>query len=388
MADQRLKFLAQRQLGDITMTELCDRFGVTRKTGYELLKRYRLLGVACLRDRSRAPRTHPNQTSVEVEAEVLDVRRRHPTWGSKKILAMLERKDADASWPARSTIDEILKRAGVVGSRGSRRRRFPGVSPVVKAEAPNDVWSADFKGWFRLGDGTRCDPLTVNDVLSRYSLACEAVTSTKFPDVKRVFEALFRECGLPKAIMTDNGPPFGARGIGGLSRLAVWLLRIGVLPIYIEPGKPQQNGKHERFHLTLGQETASPPKATRAAQQRAFMAFRREYNEERPHEALRLRTPASVFERSPRELPKRLLHHEYPAEFEPRMVHTDGSMHWKGESVFVGEALVGERIGLKPVSEGVRHVLLGPLAIGALHERTRLIVPLCPPPRRPLRVEV
>jgi len=361
------------------MVDLCALFGVSRKTGYRLVERYQAHGREGLQPRSRAPQAHPNQTPAEIEAEVLGVRRKHPTWGSKKILAMLERREGDAHWPARSTIDEILKRAGVVDDRGSRRRRFPSVRPKVVAVAPNDVWSADYKGWFRLGDGTRCDPLTINDVFSRYSLLCAALAAPKLMDVKALFEASFREHGLPKAVMTDNGPPFGSRGIGGLSRLAVWLLRLGVLPVYIEPGKPQQNGKHERFHLTLQQETAAPPKATRAAQQRAFAAFQREYNDERPHEALKMDAPGSVYARSPRELPRTLVPHEYPTTFEARNVNNTGSMKWHTELVFVGEALRGERIGLEPVAEGVWRVHLGPLVLGVLHERSGLIVPLRTP---------
>lgn len=376
MVDERLKFLAQHERGELTMVELCARFGVSRKTGYKLRERHRQLGRECLRDQSRAPHAHPNQTSAEIEAEVLDVRRKHPTWGSKKILTVLEREDCDARWPARSTIDEILKRAGVVEDRGSRRRRFPSVGPKVVANAPNDVWSADYKGWFRLGDGTRCDPLTINDVFSRYSLICAALASPKLADVKALFEASFRAHGLPKAVMTDNGPPFGSRGIGGLSRLAVWLLRLGVVPVYIEPGKPQQNGKHERFHLTLQQETAAPPSATRAAQQRAFAAFQREYNDERPHEALKMSVPGSVYERSPRKLPRKLRPHEYPNTFESRGVRKDGAITWRAEYVFLGEALGGERIGLEPVADGVLHVHLGPLVLGVLHERSGMIVPV------------
>jgi putative transposase len=264
---ERQKFVKALMTKRLTMTEACRQFGISRKTGYKVMARHAELGMAGLADASRAPKTHPNQSPPEVEGAILRVRKAHPTWGSKKILATLDREQPDECWPARSTIDAILQRAGVVEPRGVRRRRQPSAPPVVEANAPNDVWSMDYKGWFRVGDGTRCDPLTVNDVFSRASLTCQAMVSPKSEDVRRRLEETFAVFGLPRFMLSDGGPPFGSNGLGRLSRLGVWLVRLGVVPILIEPGRPDQNGRHERFHETLKAETASPPSGSIRAQQ-------------------------------------------------------------------------------------------------------------------------
>lgn len=376
--NERLKFVAAAQSGRRTMTEVCAEFGISRKTGYKILKRYEDEGIEALRDRSRAPRTRPNQTPAEVEAAILRVRKAHPTWGSKKILAVLEREWVPDDLPARSTVDAILKRAGVVSPRSRRRRRVASVAPVVEAHEPNDVWSMDYKGWFRVGDGTRCDPLTVNDVVSRASLECRAMVAPKLEDVQGRLEGLFWRKGLPGAMLSDNGPPFGSRGLGGLSRLGVWLLRLGVQPIFIEPGHPEQNGRHERFHETLKAETATPPRPSVRAQQAAFDRFRIHYNEERPHEALGMRTPDEVYTRSERTMPITMPEHEYPDDFEVRRIRRDGSMKWKRGYIFVGEAIAGELVGVEPADAGHWHVHLGMMRLGVLHERTRTVVPLPP----------
>ena len=334
------------------MTELCESFGISRNTGYKILNRYLRDGPEGLRDQSRAPRSHPNQTPPHVEAAILRVRRAHPTWGSKKILAVLEREHPGLVWPSRSTIDAVLNRAGVVTPRGRRRRRHPSSPPVVEAMGPNDVWSIDYKGWFRVGDGTRCDPLTINDVFSRVSLECRAMVSPKLEDVRGRLEAIFSQFGLPTRILSDNGPPFGSTGLAGLTRLGVWLLRLGVQPVFIEPGRPDQNGRHERFHETLKAETANPPRASIRAQQASFTRFQTTYNEERPHEALGMLVPAQLWESSPRVLPTTLPEHQYPDEFETRRVRRDGTIKWAGDYVFLGEAMSGEVIGTKQVDEG------------------------------------
>ena len=375
--NERLKFVAAAQSASESMTELCLRFGISRKTGYKLLRRYESEGPDGLRDRSRSPRSHPNRTSPEFERAILRVRKAHPTWGSKKILAVLDRESVVSDLPARSTVDQVLKRAGLVVPRGARRkRRGPQAAPMVDAQQPNDVWSIDYKGWFRVGDGTRCDPLTVNDVCSRASLECRALVSPKLEDVQWQLDSLFREIGLPGAMLSDNGPPFASQGIAGLSRLGVWLLKLEVQPIFIQPGHPEQNGRHERFHETLKAETASPPRPTIRAQQSAFDRFTACYNEERPHEALDMRTPAEVYRPSTRSMPSRLLDFEYDDVFEVRRVRTDGTIKWEGEHVFVGAAMSGERVGIKPVGEVDWHVHLGAMRLGLLHEDSRLVVPL------------
>lgn len=365
--------LLQREL---TMVDACRHFGISRKTGYKIVARHAELGMAGLADGSRAPKTHPNQSPPEVEAAVLRVRKAHPTWGSKKILATLDRERPDEIWPARSTIDAILKRAGVVEPRGKRIRRQPSAPPFVEAAASNDVWSMDYKGWFRVGDGTRCDPLTVNDAFSRASIVCHAMVAPKLGDVQRRLEAAFGAFGLPKFMLSDSGPPFGSSGLGRLSRLGVWLVRIGVVPVLIEPARPDQNGRHERFHETLKAETASPPSGSIRSQQAAFDRFQQIYNEERPHEALGMKTPAEVHELSSRELPANPPPHVYGDGFEHRSVRPDGGIKWAGGQVFVGEAFAGEVVGLAAVDDGRWHVHLGPLRLGVLHERSRTIVPL------------
>ena len=335
---ERQKFVMAVLKQRLAIAEACLQFGISRKTGYKWLARHAERGMAGLLDASRAPRQHPNQSSPEVEAAVLRVRKAHPTWGSKKILATLDRERPDEPWPARSTIDAILKRGGVVAARGRRHRRQPSSPPVVEAAAPNDVWSIDYKGWFRVGDGTRCDPLTVNDTFSRVSLECRAMEAPKSHDVRRRLEWTFRAFGVPKYMLSDNGPPFGSTGLGRLSRLGVWLVRIGVQPILIQPGRPDQNGRHERFHETLKAETACPPRASIRAQQATFDRFQCEYDEERPHEALDMKTPAEVHELSPRELPSDPPHHAYVDGIEARSVRSDGGIKWAGAQVFVGEA--------------------------------------------------
>lgn len=358
------------------MTELCADFGISRKTGYKILRRYELEGPEGLRDRSRAPRRHANQTSAEIEGMILRHRKAHPTWGSKKILVKLTKELLPEEQPARSTVDAVLKRAGLVTPRKRRARRATNGPPVVEATEPNVVWSIDYKGWFRVGDGTRCDPLTVNDVFSRMSLECRAMVSPKLEDVQRRLGSVFWEYGLPGSMLSDNGPPFGSRGLGGLSRLGVWLLRLGVQPVFIEPGHPEQNGRHERFHETLKAETAAPPRASIRAQQAAFQRFQVEYNEERPHEALDMRTPSELYTSSTREMPQTLPKFEYDDTLEIRTVRRDGSIKWNGTTIFVNSAMAGERVGVEAPGEEHPKLHLGPMQLGVINERSRTVMPL------------
>ena len=375
--NERLKFVAAAQRGHLSMTELCAQHGISRKTGYKLLRRYRDVGPEGLRDQSRAPRRHPNETSDAVQAAILRSRKEHPTWGSKKLVAILERKRPGLELPARSTVDAILKRAGLVTPRAKRRRRRGEHGPpVVEAVHPNDVWTIDYKGWFKVGDGTRCDPLTVNDACSRKSLEVRALVAPKLLDVKERLIELFYAYGLPAHMLSDNGPPFGSRGLAGLSRLGVWLLKIGVQPVLIQPGRPDQNGRHERFHETLKAETANPPRSTIRTQQQAFEKFRATYNSERPHEALAMRTPDEVYEPSSRTKVDDDRDFEYPDEFEVRRVRKDGSIKWEQGFVFVGEAFKGELVGLDVVDDEHWEVRLGPMPLGVLNDRLRTVMPI------------
>lgn len=347
--EERIWFARDWEREEVTMTELCEEYGIARKTGYEIVARWQGAGALGLQDRSRAPLRHPNQTSAETEAALLALRQAHMRWGPRKLQAVLRR--TQESVPAASTIGAILQRAGLVVERRLRRKTPPYTQPLGAAEAPNRLWCADFKGYVRTGDGERVDPFTLSDAHSRYLLRCQAVKKTDTPSVRAICEAAFREYGLPQAMRTDNGAPFASRAIAGLSRLSVYWMKLNITPERIEPGHPEQNGRHERMHRTLKQETAQPAAANRRAQQRAFDEFRREYNQVRPHEALGMRTPETVYEASPRPYPRRVPAPEYDASLPVRGVCEGGKFRWKGRFVFLSHALRQERIALKPVAE-------------------------------------
>src|SRR5271157_3874388 len=311
--EEKLRFVFEYERDEQTMTELCTSFAISRETGYVWLRRYRALGLAGLVELDRAAQRHPNQTSATMEQAIVELRQAHMRWGPRKLKRVLERDQAGRSWPAASTIGELLKREGLVVARRKRRRTAPYTEPLAHADGPNRVWCADFKGWFRTADGERIDPLTISDAHSRYLLRCQAVEKTDTARVQAIFEATFREYGLPQAIRTDNGAPFASHAVAGLSRLAVWWIKLGIVPERIEAGHPEQNGRHERMHRTLKQEVAMPPAPDRRAQQRALENFRKEYNQVRPHEALQMQTPARVYEPSQRAYPAQVREPEYPS---------------------------------------------------------------------------
>jgi transposase InsO family protein len=362
--EERYQLVLKAQEDLSSFTELCSQYGVSTKTGYKWLNRYKREGIAGLQDQSRAPKDHPNRISAEITEAILQTRRRHATWGPKKLRILLQRTNPNRSWPALSTIAEILRSNGLAVPRKIRRRTPPSTQPFSQCNAANRVWCADYKGWFTTRDGQRCDPLTITDGFSRYLLRCQIVESLSYEVARGVFEAAFREYGLPTAIRTDNGTPFASRGLAGLSRLSVWWLRLGIQPERIKPGKPQQNGRHERMHLTLKRETAEPPAQNLRAQQQRFAAFRRDYNHVRPHEALDMKTPDSLYEPSPRPYPARVAELEYDAGFEVRRIGGKGEFKWKGNRIFVSEILDGERIGLQPVDDRYWKFYLGPLPLG------------------------
>ena len=290
--EERLKFIAAYLEGEWTMSELCRAYGISRPTGYEVLARYQAHGLDGVRERSRAAQHHPNQMAPALAEQVVQARHAHPRWGPRKLRAWMARKQPDVPWPAPSTIGTLLTRHGLVAPRRRVRRTPAAGGPGATGAGPNDVWCADFKGWFRTGDGRRCEPLTISDECSRFLLTCRAVERPDWEHTYPLFHRAFCAYGVPRAIRTDNGPPFASRGVGGLSRLALWWIKLGIRPQRIAPGKPQQNGRHERMHQTLKQAVARPPRASWPAQQRALEAFRHEYNYERPHEALHLAPPA------------------------------------------------------------------------------------------------
>lgn len=362
--DQRMRFIVECDLKDLSMAELCRKYNISRKSGYKWRARVGEQGVEGIKDRSRAPHCHPNQVSAQIEQAILAMRAAHPTWGPKKLLRRLEDQDPAGGWPARSTIAELLRRRGLAVPRRRRRHVPPHEQPFAACGGPNAVWCVDFKGWFRTADGQRCDPLTITDAFSRYLIRCQGTQDTGVEGVGPLFEAAFRQWGLPWAIRSDNGSPFATGGVGGLSRLSVWWIKLGIRPERIKPGRPQQNGRHERMHLTLKRETASPPAETLRAQQARFDAFGREFNFERPHEALGLATPASLYTGSPRPYPSRLAEMTYPSEWIARVVRPCGQVRFKGSQFFLGQALIGELVGLCPLDGRYWRAYFGPVSLG------------------------
>lgn len=370
---ERLKFIAAHGSGLYGMTELCTRFGISRKTGYKLVARYEQDGVAGLEDRSHAPRHCPHRISPEVEAVLLEARRAHPSWGPKKLVAVLAPRYPGLVLPAPSTVGVLLKRHELIVPRKRRKPRSPFVRPQrCPAEGPNTVWSIDFKGEFRTRDGELCYPLTVQDVCTRYMLGITGLDSTAGAGVRTALEALFRERGLPEVLRSDNGVPFVAPHVPGhgLSRLRVWWIKLGIEHERIDRGRPDQNGRHERMHRTLKAETARPPEANRKAQQARFDEWRREYNEVRPHEALAQVPPASRYEPSLRPYPERLPEPEYPGHFEVRHVRRGGEILFRKRDVFVSETLAHEEVALEEVEDGVWAIWFYDLEIARLDERT------------------
>lgn len=367
--DERRSFVRDHELGVFSMAELCRRFGVSRKTGYKWLRRHAEGGPGALASRSRRPHSSPHETKRQEVERIVDLRRKHG-WGAKKILRILERREPCVSWPARSTVEDILKREGLVMPR--RRRVYPGHAPRPQTpmSAPNEVWTTDFKGEFRMGNGTYCYPLTVVDGYSRYLLGCEGLYSTASRPAKAVFHELFREHGLPRIIRSDNGSPFASTALGRLSRLSVWWIRLGIIPELNEPGHPEQNGRHERMHRELKARVTRPARANLAAQQRALNHFRAEYNEVRPHEGIDLETPATLYHTSTRTLPDRLPHIDYPPHLERRLVSENGGIRWNGHWVCVSHVLAGEIVGLEPIDDALWDVYFGPINLGRFDERT------------------
>ena len=375
--EEKLRFIVEYERDEQTMTELCEEFGIARETGYVWLRRYRQSGIKGLLEGNRAAQRHPNQTAAELEQMVLELRQAHMRWGARKLKRVLERDQPGRQWPAASTIGELLKREGLVVARKKRRKTAPYTEPLAHADGPNRVWCADFKGWFRTANGERIDPLTISDAYSRYLLRSQAVEKTDTGRVQAIFEAAFREYGLPLAIRTDNGAPFASTAMAGLSRLAVWWIKLGIVPERIAAGHPEQNGRHERMHRTLKQEVATPPAKDRRTQQRELERFRQEYNQVRPHEALHMQTPARVYVASEREYPRRVPQVEYPATMLVRSVHSHGHFRWKHRhDVFLSEVLWGERIGLLPQDERWYTVYFGPVALGKFDSWQRRVVPL------------
>ena len=374
---QRLEFVREYETELFTMTELAAQYGVSRKTGYKWLAQYEAQGALGLCDRSRRPHHSPQATDADVVDALIGLRRRHPRWGAKKLLAVAARRYGRHEWPSRSTVCTLLKQHGLVAPRRRRERSAPApISPLPPITAANQVWTTDFKGEFRTGDGVYCYPLTVRDGFSRFVLRCEALLGRTTAATRQRFERAFQDHGLPERIRSDNGGPFASPGLGGLSLLNVWWMRLGVVPERIAPGHPEQNGSHEQFHSVLKAETARPPAAHCTAQQQRFRRFVREYNEERPHEALHDQPPATCYEPSRRSLPTRVPPVEYPGHMEVRLVSSNGCLSWQSAPLFVASALAGEYVAFEEVDEGIWTLWFATVALARYDERHRSLHPI------------
>ena len=374
--DLRLEFTRAYAAGALTMTELCDLYAISRKTGYKWVARYEADGRAGLADRSRRPHRSPDATDPAIVEQLCEARRQHPSWRARKLIAVLKRRHPLVTWPARSTGCALLKAHGLVRTPRRRLRSRAPAAALAPITQPNEVWTTDFKGEFRTGDGRYCYPLTLRDGFSRYVLRCDALTCKRGEVVRGRFERAFAEYGLPARIRSDNGEPFAGIGLTRLSRLSAWWIRLGIVPERIALGHPEQNGSHEQFHRVLKAETTRPPAVHAAAQQRRFRQFRAEYNQERPHEALRDEVPAWFYTASARPLPRHLPAVEYPGHFEVRRVAPTGQVSWRDRPFYLTEVLAGEHVGFEEVEDGIWIVYFAAVRLARFDERSRTLTAL------------
>lgn len=370
--EERTRFVLEFEEGSFTMSELCRIYGIARKTGYHWWRRFETERIPGLQDRRYGAVSHPNQTDLKTEQEILELKFRYPRWGAKKLRGHLV-SHRGADWPVLSTFGEILRRNGLTTPQRKRIRVPLYTKPFQKVEAANQLWCADFKGWFRTGQGERIDPLTMTDAHSRYLIRCQSVAKTDTEHVHAIFAAAFREYGLPETIRTDNGPPFASRAIAGMCRLSIYWMKLGIQPERIKPAHPEQNGRHERMHRTLKAETANPPAANGRAQQKAFDRFRQEFNEQRPHEALGQQTPSSWYAPSPRVCPDRVPKPEYDSHMTTKRVYPDGTFFWKGKQIFISKTLGGEVIGMAPIDDCYYTVHFAKFPIGRFDTHKQIL---------------
>ena len=369
-----MKFVSRLLSGD-KMSELCAEFGISRKTGYKIWGRYQDCGLEGLTDRSRRPVRYANQLPMQIEKCILNLKKEKPSWGARKIKEILARKFPGVKTPANSTIHAVLDRHGLVQRKGRRRNKSKGTVLNV-ATSPNDLWCADYKGEFMLGNRQYCYPLTITDQASRYLLACEGLETTKEQYAFTIFERVFKEFGLPKAIRTDNGVPFASpNGLFNLSKLAVWWLRLGVSIERIVPGHPEQNGRHERMHLTLKKEATQPAGENILQQQAKFDDFIDEFNNERPHEALGMKMPAEIYAKSVREY-QGLPPVEYPMHDRTVTVTNCGRICMKKLKINFSRSFVGQQVGIKEVNDGIWLVTFMDYDLGYFDEESKKIEPL------------
>jgi transposase InsO family protein len=371
--DQKIQLIADWLSGDYRKSELCRIYEISRPTTDKWIARYKQRGLQGLEEVGRAPHCHPNQTPEELRALIVQTKLQHQKWGPKKLVDWLRQHRPELKWPADSTAGDILKRAGLVKARKRRRRVAPYSEPFGECCAPNQSWSADFKGDFLLGNGRRCYPLTISDNFSRYLLLCRALERPRQEEVRYWFEWVFREAGLPEVIRTDNGAPFASLALGGISQLSKWWIKLGIKPERIQPGKPAQNGRHERMHRTLKEAVA--PQRDLQQQQQQYDPFLDEYNWDRSHEALERKPPGSVHCLSPRSYPAKLPEVQYESGVTVRQVRQKGEIKWRGELIYVSEVLAKEPVGLKPIDNDKWELRYSFQLLGVLDERNKNIIP-------------
>lgn len=367
--DQKINLVSYWCEKQMTVTELSSRFSVSRKTVYKWINRYKTEGASGLYDRKRAPGKHPNETKPALIEKIVEEKRKHICWGPKKIIKRLEMIYPETSWPAPSTAGEWLLKHGLVTIRKRKKRVQPQSEPFLACKSPNDIWSVDYKGQFRTSDRKVCYPLTITDNYSRYLLACDGLQGPRYKETKEVMIRVFKEYGLPLAIRSDNGTPFAGTGAGGLSCLSIWWIKLGIRPERIALGKPQQNGRHERMHKTLKEAVVTPGASNAYDQQEKFDRFRYEYNVERPHEALLMQTPGSVYSRSERQYYKQDQSDiNYAPPYETRRIKK-GMIKFKGEKFYISNLLHKELLGLKEVRDGIWQLFFSfyPLGFINLH---------------------
>jgi transposase InsO family protein len=372
VVDERLRFIALVDESDESFAARCRDFGISRKTGYKWVDRYEELGPGGLDARRPIARSLPHATPVDVIDALVELRKERPTWGPKKLRARLEALGV-AHVPAASTIGELLKKHGLVRPRRRRVYTPKTAAVIATAEQPNDTWCADFKGHFMLGDKSRCHPLTVTDHATRYLLKCEGLTKPDDASVRPHFERAFHEFGLPERIRTDNGPPFATQAPGGLSALSVSWIKLGIYPERIDPGHPEQNGRHERMHKTLKAEATVQPESTLADQQRRFDRFRGSYNDERPHESLGQRPPASRYTPSRRAMPSKPSSPEYPDTMSVRRLNDVGKLSFGGRKTYVSKLIANEPVGLLPIADDVWSLYYGEVLLAEITVKNKQV---------------
>ena len=368
--DEKLFFIKEYATGNYSITDLADNFNISRKTAHKYIRRFKDEGLDGLQQRSSCPHHFPTKTPLEVEKQIISLRKKKPRYGARKLKAILERDHEGVEYPPVTTINSILKRNGYTEVQ-KRRRRIKPLRIYHEANKPNDIWTSDYKGDFRLLDRVKCYPLTVTDMYSRYILGIKGMVSTNYKDAKSYYIMLFREHGLPRQILSDNGSPFAApQALARLTRLSAWWIQLGIKPVYIDPASPWQNGKHERMHRELKADTTKPPARNMQGQQLKFNHFVNEYNTYRPHEALNDDVPAKHYEKSPREYTETIKPYEYPDYYIIKRVSKNGAVRWPGDRwLYVSTSIPGQNIGLEEIDDGLYCVWYCNVRLGYFNEQ-------------------